>query len=1061
MKKLIILAISLFLFGFIIVNFIEIEAARPSYNVTVTALYDTGNQPTTDLGPRVYGSTVTPYTGAPAGYEFAYWIVNGVVQENVFVDSEFIVTTTMNLVAVFAPTTPQQYAVIFMDSNGKVIETQYVLPNGNAVQPVATLPTKPLFTIALEANRWKTAEGRTALTNITQHELFILQYVSANSELYTIGVTNGFGDGDYSYNEVVIATPDTSAHPFNYWVDADGVVLSYFSTYQFTAVADTTITAVTSDTPVIPETIVTLSPDLEIRSGYHTYMGRFEAAEGDNVLEYGFLISDQAEILTFDTPGVTVAAAKSSHPETFEFVTSFPIGSHLSIRAYVVIKDFEENIINIYSDVNHRYIDEVLYETGFEGVTKGSYAVGDVLIGSVTWTLSDTLIGDLANDRKFDLKSARTQASGFLQSKSTFTNLTEISFYTAKYGTDGNAVGYVYVSDDGLVWVDVTDSIPGGIAINSTTLTQFTANLGQSQNFRNSDIPANEPLYVKISKTGGTRVNFDGISINGVYKGDVHDITYNNESNLTYVIVKDNGTLTQPTVTKLGYTLNRWKDASEVTYVFGTTVTSSFTLFAEWVLNTYDITYNLDSGTNDLDNPASYNVNTSTITLDPATKTGYTFDGWYSNSRFTGDAVTSIPQGSTGNIALYAKFTVNQYTITFDSNEGSAVTAITQNYGTSVSAPADPTRSGFTFDGWYTDDTTFLNAYTFSTMPAQSVTVYAKWNEVAANESTVTFNSNGGSAVTAITQEEGTSVSAPTDPTKAGYTFAGWKLGSEDKSFPFNMPAEDITLDAQWTIVTYDITYILYGGTNGANPATYTVATATITLIAATKEGNTFGGWYDNSGLTGDEVTSIVLGSTGNKTLYAKWNELLPIVLRQSDFGETNNSSSTYANFYIENVENGSEDSAPTSNSSYSRAGGNYNAALWDYIALGQKSVAARIGDMVTSNSSTGVAVDASDPNVYLATRFTLNGVNTITIRVNILKASTTIYLQTSTDGTNWSDLSNIVQTTAIASDTNLSFTGISITGDIYYRIVFVNSTSTSSNGWLGQVKSLTFYQNP
>jgi len=102
MKKLFLLAISFLFFGFVLANFIEIEAARPSYNVTVTALYDTGNQPTSDLGPRVYGSTVTPYTEAPAGYEFVYWIVNGVIQENVYVDSEFIVTTTLDLVAVFA-----------------------------------------------------------------------------------------------------------------------------------------------------------------------------------------------------------------------------------------------------------------------------------------------------------------------------------------------------------------------------------------------------------------------------------------------------------------------------------------------------------------------------------------------------------------------------------------------------------------------------------------------------------------------------------------------------------------------------------------------------------------------------------------------------------------------------------------------------------------------------------------------------------------------------------------------------------------------------------------------
>ena len=122
------------------------------------------------------------------------------------------------------------------------------------------------------------------------------------------------------------------------------------------------------------------------------------------------------------------------------------------------------------------------------------------------------------------------------------------------------------------------------------------------------------------------------------------------------------------------------------------------------------------------------------------------------------------------NATLYAKWTINQYTISFDSNDGSSVIAITQDYNTIVTAPSAPTRTGYSFAGWYSD-AGLTSAYTFTSMPAEDTTLYAKW---IINQYTISFNSNGGTSVTAITQDYNTSVSAPTAPTRTGYTFAGW-----------------------------------------------------------------------------------------------------------------------------------------------------------------------------------------------------------------------------------------------------------------------------------------------
>ena len=122
------------------------------------------------------------------------------------------------------------------------------------------------------------------------------------------------------------------------------------------------------------------------------------------------------------------------------------------------------------------------------------------------------------------------------------------------------------------------------------------------------------------------------------------------------------------------------------------------------------------------------------------------------------------------------------YTLTFDTNGGSTIAPITQDYGTAITAPADPTKTGYTFAGWTPAIPT--------TMPAENMTIKAKWT---VNQYTLTFDTNGGSTIAPITQDYGTAITAPADPTKTGYTFAGWT-----PAIPATMPAENLTVTAQW-----------------------------------------------------------------------------------------------------------------------------------------------------------------------------------------------------------------------------------------------------------------------
>ena len=161
---------------------------------------------------------------------------------------------------------------------------------------------------------------------------------------------------------------------------------------------------------------------------------------------------------------------------------------------------------------------------------------------------------------------------------------------------------------------------------------------------------------------------------------------------------------------------------------------------------------------------------------------GLTFGGWYTDEDCTDGNEYNFTAPVTKGLTLTAKWTANLYTITFDTDGGSAVAPITQDYGTDITAPADPTREGYTFIGWDTEIPT--------TMPAENMTIKAQWR---INRYTITFDTDGGSAVAPITQDYGTDITAPADPTREGYTFIGW-----DTEIPTTMPAGDMTITAKW-----------------------------------------------------------------------------------------------------------------------------------------------------------------------------------------------------------------------------------------------------------------------
>ena len=211
----------------------------------------------------------------------------------------------------------------------------------------------------------------------------------------------------------------------------------------------------------------------------------------------------------------------------------------------------------------------------------------------------------------------------------------------------------------------------------------------------------------------------------------------------------------------------------------------------------------------------------------------------------------------------------NSYTVSLD--DGTNITTNSVKEGELVAKPAEPVKEGYDFIGWYAGE----KEYDFNTPVTGNITITAVWKEKTVEEEkyTITYNLSGGinSKNNPATYTEKTKTIVLEAPTQKGYTFKGW-YNSKGKAVTKIKKGStgNITLYAKWSAKTYTITYKLDGGKNSAkNPTSYKTTKA-VTLSKPTKKGYTFVGWYSDKKLT-KPVTEIAKGTTGSKTLYAKW----------------------------------------------------------------------------------------------------------------------------------------------------------------------------------------------
>ena len=340
-----------------------------------------------------------------------------------------------------------------------------------------------------------------------------------------------------------------------------------------------------------------------------------------------------------------------------------------------------------------------------------------------------------------------------------------------------------------------------------------------------------------------------------------------------------------PIPVRTGYTFAGWyTEASEGSQVFAGTIVpdiGSHTLYAHWIPNTYMVMFDANGGTcSPLDKSITYDNPYGE--LPTPTKTGYTFNGWY--TKLTGGqevTATTIVQ-TTESHTLFAHWTVNTYTVTFDTTvEGVSVSPInkTITYGSTYGDLPTPTRTGYTFDGWYTAATGGNKVISTTNVTAtQNHTLYAHWT---VNTYTVTFNTTvEGVSVspTSKTVTYGSTYGDLPTPTRTGYTFNGWYTaateGNKVTSSTNVTSAKNHTLYAQWTQITYTISYDANGGSGAPNSQTKTYGVdLKLSGTKPTRTGYTFLGWSTNKSAT---TATYAAGGTykenSGATLYAVWS---------------------------------------------------------------------------------------------------------------------------------------------------------------------------------------------
>ena len=395
------------------------------------------------------------------------------------------------------------------------------------------------------------------------------------------------------------------------------------------------------------------------------------------------------------------------------------------------------------------------------------------------------------------------------------------------------------------------------------------------------------------------------------WTANTYTVTYNANggagtmSNTSHTYDDASKKLATNTFTKDGYTFVGWNtkadgtgrsfsnnEAANIATSNGETVT----LYAQWLNGKYRVHYNANGGVGTMAHSDYVYDTEEVLRLNAFTRTGYTFSGWKGEDGLSyADGAKVENLTSEGDFVLYAQWTANTYTVTFNANGGTVSSSSkTVTYDSAYGTLLAPTKTGYTFVGWMLngDDVTADTIV----KTAEQHALIATWT---ANTYTVTFNTNGGTvSPTSNTVTYDSAYRTLPAPTKTGYIFAGWKLnGNAVTANTVVKTAQNHTLDATWTANTYTVTFNAGSGTVSPTSKTVIYDSAYGTLPVPTKTGYTFAGWT----LNGNAVTADTIVKTAqDHALDPTWTANTYTVTFNANGGTVSSSSKTvtYDNAY-------------------------------------------------------------------------------------------------------------------------------------------------------------------
>lgn len=604
-------------------------------------------------------------SGISANYDFAFYAVNGVVRDDLPENYQFTVRANMKITAIFHPhgrdnAADLRHVVVFADSNGYILDVQYVAAGGNASDLGIVTPDKPNAVVA--DPKWKTTNDVTSIEGINSNRVYYLQYeLQGELDQVELLVLDASGSGMYDLNEVatLVANPTKEGVPFSHFADEDGNVLSTKLTYKFTIVKETIIEAVYSNDPAPTAPLVNMTDTLNLRSGHTSYVGQFELAAGYELVEYGFIISRSSDVLTLDSLGATIVPSNVHNGQTNEFLRSFPTDTYNSVRAYLIVFNTATSETEEFYSQNYNRTPESIGEASSilynPDANNTGYAPKNVVLSGLEFRMNGTQITNTAGKgvtgNYFVMNSSSSNAVPRYEAHIEFDALfaSDISFIIAPWTTTetGRLTKFSFQQLINTEWVDLIDLLPlVPDTVENTYLVEQQVTGGV---FR---------IYTESILTSDSRVIVDEITIqNQPFTGPIHEIKYNVDGVLTSDMIAQGETITL-VPTKANYIFAGWYLDSnfETEYVNGPLLQSQV-LYAKFTPEIKTITF-FYNGADGGEMPATIQAEFgSFVDLPVPTRTGYDFAGWGSETFAT---MYSDPyQVPSVNRNMYAKWDIN------------------------------------------------------------------------------------------------------------------------------------------------------------------------------------------------------------------------------------------------------------------------------------------------------------------------------------------------------------------------------------------------------------------